>query len=509
MNVRKLLLLTFTICFSVPGWGAKPRAELCEVDLSPRSRALARLVELGLQHQALKSEDVEAIARSPELINPYDRYSQLTVNLSFKQKFNREFSLATADEKDWARSAILNSLAQRRENEKIVAAAREDTAQLLNPKFLRTLKVKGLEGKRSTYTLAWIDGRPVFVGRMTKADSNQTMTVLLDPFHSKVSQRARSVPTSDGFGNPNWGFEIFEKDGVSYAVDFKQNIYIDLKKMEDVTKTQFRARYRNSKFSVKKSALVQGDGFARIVGVGDIYKYAGQMIKIDLLNPRAQPEVLVEKVEANHRPPAVHYAGGKAFATYYTSKRIYIYDAHADKMLKPVTARMSNRDENHVQIFADNGQFYLAYLELEGTDSHYVLKVRDLKSGNTESMRYHFSPGVLEFRELDGVPHVYFFDEDRLLAIDLRGRTAESILVGNRNLSKAFSWKGREILAWADDKELKILDFATSSVASARILPGDVHQILTVEYKGQLYALAAVYRDFPVLLQLTDDGGGE
>ena len=503
MRYALLLILTMMVFVTDKGWAAGR----CELDLSPRSRVLFRMIELGLNDHSLTSEDVDKFLAAKEWDNPYLEKDKTTRVLFYRNNFGKYSSGATPNDKRQVRAALGQLLLKHRGNQQAVAVAKVKTEQVLAPRILGTVSYPGLSNGNMPFAPSWLDGRPIFVGRLARKSNHRQYTVVFDPFHPNPNFRTQLVQGTEGVGSPADPTEFFTKDGVPFALDFMQNFYLDLRQMMNVQPPS-----ENSDDDPKAQAAVLVDTKRGPKIIATISSFKNLIVEYDALQ-REEPRILAKEVNVHQKRLRKFQAGNKIYVPYSTGDKVYVYEASEGRIIKRFKINGSEDVENHTAVFALGRKRKVAFVELSEDARYSRLRLRDLKDDTQSTILYKIqgSPN-LELVNLGGVPHIYFFDEEHLVLVNLKTEQFETFPVGLVSDAVTVKWKDRTCVVWGTDRgELKFFDLGLRVMLNTfRLFPEgdrDTSVFSTIEYKGQIYAIVNVMDEGPYFVQLTDGGG--
>ena len=489
-------------------FGAPVFAEIhCEVQTLPRAKAMVRLIQLGLKFQELKSEDLQTLTLQPELQNPYLLHGRKLENFIFRKAFSREYDAATAAEKSEVMSVLTDLVRQQSGQELLVADARKDTEQVFAPKILRQLTKRGFEHIDENLGMTFVDGRPVIFTRGTIVGTDHARVLVFDPFHPQKNKRALAIEDSGGHVSKSDSPMFFEKNSTPYAMYLSGRKIIDVKELANVYASRFGLHSIVELKGTDRFTLAQSEN-GRQVAI--IITHEDKMLEADLKNPGVRPRTIDDWIKKSSYKPRADNLTGKTYVTYHAKNYIHIYDVSEQKMLPSIRARESVRSENHVLAYEDRGRHYLAYTEQRPRDYRWTLKTVDLESRETKTVRKYFElPLHIEKTTVNGIPHLYFFDEKELVLVNLRSKRVETFPMDENVQIASFEWRGRGFLTWANmNGELKIFDLVSRQfLVNSAILPDTAYGILPFSYQGHIFGLVSLSGDWPLLLQLTHGGG--
>lgn len=483
---------------------------LCETFASVRAQVVANLVKRGIEERAIELDDAIRFTLHPEWYNPFVPMLKRTETISFRNGFARAAKNLTEDEKASVRVLLSQHLRLKQEQQNAVSEARVESAEVFAPKALRQMPVSDHEYGGQQYTMSILDGRPIFMTRMKHLGTQVGQAILFDPFHEKIGKQVVKITGFSGATEPQEPLQFFEKDGIPYAMDFRENGFLDLRQGKAATLPEFLHRENSENYY--GATVFNDNGGTKVFVTYDFkkrYVYEADIVLLDLDRPEARPQVIKEK-GVIAKSPHVDVVGDRTFISYWRPGLVTVYDAKKGRVIKSFKTFKAGGDKERSFVYEDRGRTYLVYADYDRSENRMsVVRVADLNSyDDPKIVRPYFdNADKMTFIKLNGVPYVYFPTADVVALVNLRTKKAKYLFPGGTSgMADTFMWKGKTYLAWTNFKGiLKIYDLETGreEMSVSNVLPQQVTQIFTFEYQGQIYLFASVFKQMPFLFKIT------
>lgn len=167
----------------------------CEERLSARVHSLMKVLNAGLENNVLSRAAAEAFVNSKEWNNPFAESSSQLLGPTFRRAFELSVAKFQEDDRVKLKQALANELKRMQGDTLVAAQAKADTRRVFAPTFVTELEV-GRELMSPIYQIR-VDGRPVFLRRVSSSSYSHDSLMIFDPFNPDGPQQQVKVQGVD------------------------------------------------------------------------------------------------------------------------------------------------------------------------------------------------------------------------------------------------------------------------------------------------------------------------